>query len=137
MAFTGLDWVRNRQRALARAVLALFCLVWVQAALVPCAMAVVPDGMGMGEEHCVYCPEGQMPQSPDDSGVAPACLYPDGAQADQRTSAATPAFVAPLLVAGVFTLPAMADESPDSRRVSAHDPVPRLSCAVAYCRFLK
>ena len=136
MAFTGLDWVRNRQRALARAVLALFCLVWMQAALLPCAMAVVPDGMSsMGEEHCVYCPEGQGSHGSDEAGTAPACLYPDGAKADQRPLVA--AFAAPLLAASVFTLPVVAPESPESRRVAAPEVIPHPDYSVAYCRFLK
>ena len=35
----ALDWVRRRQRALAKGVLVLFCLAWLQAAVTPCAMA--------------------------------------------------------------------------------------------------
>ncbi len=35
----GLNWVRQRQRVLTRAVLALFVLAWLQAAALPCVMA--------------------------------------------------------------------------------------------------
>jgi hypothetical protein len=136
LSIVGLDWVRSRQRALARAVLALFCLVWVQAALLPCAMAIVPDGLGsMGAEHCVYCPEGQAPELATDTGVTPACLYPDDAQADQRPFVA--GFATPLLAASLFTLPPVAPDPPESRRVAAPDDRPRPDYAVAYCRFLK
>jgi hypothetical protein len=37
-----LGWCRRRQRRVTRWVLALFCLAWVQLALVPCASALVP-----------------------------------------------------------------------------------------------
>jgi hypothetical protein len=139
LGFPGLHWIRCRQRALAKGVLALFCLVWLQAALVPCAMAYAPQGgMAMGaEEHCVYCPESA---KSGDAGVeqAPAdCLYPDGAaQVDTRV-----AFVAALavpLAAATFLLPPVAD-GPVTVPERADDPaaIPRPPLAVSYCRYLK
>ena len=132
----ALDWIRRRQRSLARGVLALFCLVWLQAALVPCAMALVPGG-GMADapmEHCSYCPPAA--DTGGDAGGSVGCTYPDAPQVDSRTAQLS----APLL----FALPAtsfvldvaslepavvpVADRAPDC----AGPPL-----AVTYCRFLK
>ena len=131
----ALDWIRRRQRSLARGVLALFCLVWLQAALVPCAMALVPGGMAEAPmEHCSYCPPET--DSGGDAGGPPGCTYPDAPQVDSRTAA----LAAPLLlalpvtsfvldVASVEPPVAPADDRPPDR---AGPPL-----AVSYCRFLK
>jgi len=136
LGFPGIDWIRRRQRTLTQGVLALFCAVWLQAALVPCAMAFMPDGaMAGGEEHCVYCPpeRGQSADPAADTGVD--CLYPDGPQVDTRPLLAFPA--APL-VAAVFVLAPMsrAPAGPVPRTV-ATVVLPRPALAVSYCRFLK
>ena len=130
-----LHWIRRRQRVLARAVLALFCVVWLQAALAPCAMAFAPDGMaGGGEEHCGYCPpELRDPSPPIDQG---GCVFPDDPQVDTRVAAGTaPLALALPVVAFVLDLPAgppmavpAVDRPPDPSGV----PIP-----VSYCRFLK
>ena len=131
----ALDWIRRRQRSLARGVLALFCLVWLQAALVPCAMALMPGGMADAPmEHCSYCPSAA--DAGGDVGGPGACTYPDAPQVDSRsTTLSTPLLFA--LPATSFVLDAallepaavpVADRAPDW----AGPPL-----AVSYCRFLK
>lgn len=129
----GLTWLRSRQRALTQGVLALFCLVWLQAALLPCAMATVPGGMSAAaEEHCPYCPPGPEPASDDAGGT---CSYPDAPQVDTRgtlvAAALPPAAPLPVLLApmdaAIEVLP------PDDPAAVA----PRRPLAVSYCRFLE
>ena len=138
MGLPGLHWIRCRQRALAKGVMALFCLVWLQAALLPCAMAYAPqDGMAMGaEEHCVYCPESAQG---GDAGIdqAPShCLYPNGAQVDTR--AAFVASIAVPLAVVTFLLPPVADGPVfDPDRAGDAAAIPRPPLAVSYCRYLK
>jgi hypothetical protein len=40
---SGVQWIRRRQHRLARAVLGLFFAAWLQAAVMPCVMASVPE----------------------------------------------------------------------------------------------
>ena len=131
----GLAWLRSRQRTLTQGVLALFCLVWLQAALLPCAMATVPGTMaGAAEEHCPYCPPGSAPDAAlDEAGGA--CSYPDAPQVDTRgtlaTAAVPPVAPLPMLLA---PLPAAIDVArPDDPGAA----LPRRSFAVSYCRFLE
>jgi hypothetical protein len=135
LAPNGLTWFRSRQRALTRGVLALFCLVWLQVALLPCAMAAVPDGMSdMPDGHCPYCPPAPSPGAADDAAPT-ACSYPDDPQVDTRgtLAAAAAPTVSPLPVL-LAPLHALVDAPvPD-------DPGawPPGSClAVSYCRFLE
>lgn len=134
MGYKGLTWFRRRQRTLTQGVLALFCLVWLQMALLPCAMAALPDGMSsVAEEHCPYCPPAHASDAPGDAGPA-VCAYPDDAQVDTRgTLAATAPMVAPLPL-GLVPLAELARQPiPDA----AAAPQPRTSFAVTYCRFLE
>jgi hypothetical protein len=130
----ALDRIRRRQRALTRAVLALFCLVWLQAALVPCAMALAPDGIaGAQDEHCAYCPPA------DGSGGGPAadagCTYPDDPQVDSRPALAAPLLMAMPAVSYVLDVSAMAPAPlVDEHRLPDRAGPP---LAVTYCRFLK
>jgi hypothetical protein len=133
LRLVALDWIRRRQRALARGVLALFCLVWLQAALVPCAMALVPGAASEAPvEHCSYCPP---PPQTDDAGTVGDCAYPDAPQVDTRNAPAAPLLVAlpvasfVLLVASPVTSPVPVDDRPPDR---TGPPLP-----VSYCRFLK
>jgi hypothetical protein len=130
----GLDWIRRRQRALARGVLALFCVVWLQAALAPCAMALAPDGMSAGsEEHCAYCPPAE-PAS-DSSASQAVCTYPDHPQVDTRGTALAPmALALPTVSYVVAPVVAITLVPPDSYRPPAPPGTP---LAVSYCRFLK
>lgn len=139
MGLPGLHWIRRRQRTLAQGVLALFCLVWLQAALIPCAMALAPQGgMAAGaEEHCVYCPQAGQPADAAVEQAPSGCLYPDGsAQVDTRV-----AFVAALsvpLAASAFVLPPVADgHALVPTRTGDAAAIPRPPLAVSYCRYLK
>jgi len=133
---SGLPLIRRQQRALAKWVLALFCLVWVQAALLPCAMAIVPDGMaGAPEEHCAYCPPTVPADTHGESGVVPACAYPDQPQADARAGVAAPLALALPVVAYVLDVDAgdVAPRPDDARLPGRTGP----ALTVSYCRFLK
>jgi hypothetical protein len=135
LSLSGLHLIRRQQRALARWVLACFCLVWIQAALLPCAMAVVPGGMsGAAEEHCSYCP----PESTAVQflhGTAPDCTYPDEPQADSRPGAASALVVALPVVSYALETPAGTGLlRPDRARPPDRTGPP---LAVTYCRFLK
>jgi hypothetical protein len=151
VTFAGLAWFRRRQRALARSVLALFCLTWLQLAALPCVMASstpdVPEAVGTlvpavqtvpamdaaTGHDCIYCPPpaAEQPQCDDHVG----CAYPHDPQMDSRTSLALgmalPA-VAPVLVLELLerTDAAIALNAPPLT-------VPRAPLAVSYCRFLK
>lgn len=128
----ALDWIRRRQRALARGVLALFCLVWLQAALVPCAMALVPGAASEAPvEHCSYCP----PPETDDTGALGGCTYPDAPQVDTRNAPAAPLLVAMPVASFVLQLasPAVSPVPVDDRPPARTGP----SLPVSYCRFLK
>ena len=133
MRFVGLHWIRSRQRALARGALALFCLVWLQAALLPCAMAVVPGGMGEAqEEYCAYCPPAG---SHHDDGVGVDCAYPDGPQVDSRGPVLAPLIVAlPTVACLLETRAPDTALFPDDARPPGRVGPP---LAISYCRFLK
>lgn len=139
MDLPGIDWIRRRQRTLAQGVLALFCVVWLQAALIPCAMALNPQG-GMiagAEEHCVYCPQAGQPAAATAEQAPSGCLYPDGgAQVDTRV-AFVAALAVPLAVVS-FVLPSV-DDGPAIVPTRAGDAaaIPRPPLAVSYCRYLK
>ncbi len=133
---SGLHLIRRQQRALSKWVLALFCLVWIQAALLPCAMAVVPDGMaGAAEEHCAYCPPKGPAGDHAGTGAVPVCAYPDQPQADARAGAVTPLALALPVVAYVLDAdagrtPSLPDDAQPPGRTGP-------TLAVSYCRFLK
>jgi len=151
----GLHWFRRKQRALARAVLALFCLTWLQVAVLPCVMALdtargealqaatvgdglqgaaMPAGMVMAAgEHCVYCP----PQNPlADGATHAACAFPHDPQVDSRVGLAAALMAPP--PSQVLVLPA----DPVARgtaRVATIAPAPmsHTPISVSFCRFLK
>jgi len=150
--YFGLAWFRQRQRSLARAVLALFCAAWLQAAVVPCVMAhgdAVPPSdempqqgghdhaaMGMGQGHgdashpCVYCPpDGSSDDSCDGHG---GCAYPHDPQVDARAGAIFAAVPVP-----VFAPLPRVTRFTQLVESSAVDAVPRISLSVSYCRFIE
>lgn len=158
---SGISWIRNKQRALARAALALFALAWLQAAVVPCTMAYAVDGaaptpqqLHAGEQdghheghdghaghdspqaqtaHCAYCPPAQ-----DGSGIdcdhEAECAFPHDPQIDARTLIA---FYGPppcqvLDVGSRVDAPVL--------RISAGEApadVARRPLAIRYCRFIE
>lgn len=150
----GLHWIRRRQRSLAKGVLALFCLAWLQAAAVPCVMAqghgamsspsaggLTGEAMHHGQpartdgdpaDHCHYCPP------PGDSGSAhdsPAtCAYPHGPQVDARH--AVGAFV-PVLATFTWQANVAAVGLSDPPELQSHRPRSRVPITVSLCRFIE
>jgi hypothetical protein len=155
----GLAWLRRRQRTLARAVLALFCAAWLQAAIVPCVMAhgeaapqadeasvhqgqdmlgghdhaAMPAGQGDGgtSHPCLYCPPGESDgESCDGHG---GCAYPHDPTVDARGAGVI--FAA---VPASFFAPLPGVQRVELRAESAADAViPRIPISVCYCRFLE
>lgn len=124
--------VRRRQRSLARVVLALFCLAWLQAAAVPCAMATAAATMSDGGQHCPYCPQGDSSAPAADHGGA--CAYPHAAQADARAAATL------FMAVPVSSFTPMMDVAAHDLRVPAAvvlDPVPRIPILLRFCRYLE
>jgi hypothetical protein len=129
----ALHWVRRRQRALARAVLALFCLAWLQAAALPCAMAhTAAPAAAMPGEHCPYCPPADTPSVPCDDGAN--CAYPHQPQVDARAAAALFVAIPALQVLPAVDALARDSRAPESTRAG---PVPRVPLSVSYCRFIE
>jgi len=133
----GLQWVRARQRVLTKAVLALFCLAWLQASAMPCAMA--DEGLGVAGQTaatlhhaCQYCPPAA--SAPAGIGQHGACLYPHGPQVDARAAAGL-FFVLPV-TAPIATLDAQPIEQ--AAVVDRIDPgVPPTPLSVRFCRYLE
>jgi hypothetical protein len=135
----GLQWVRRRQRDLTQVVLALFCLAWLQAAAVPCAMAGEEPPVasqasvdaGAAGHDCQYCPPPQGAPAGDDQPGA--CAYTHQPQVDARAAAGW-MIAAPVVAA--FTSfevrPILAVVLPPA---VAHPP--RLPFSVSYCRFIE
>jgi hypothetical protein len=123
--------VRRRQRALTRAVLALFCLAWLQAAALPCVMAHAASDAPASHD-CPYCPE-SCTTAPSGDGEA-GCAYPHQPQVDARAAASL-----------FLALPTMqvwqpVDAVEVARVVPASllsEPVPRIPLSVSYCRYLE
>jgi hypothetical protein len=129
----ALHWVRRRQRALARGVLAVFCLAWLQAAVVPCAMASAGSAtMPDGGEHCVYCPPSASTPSAADHGGT--CAYPHEPQVDARASAAL--FMAIPVASFAVVLDAVPRDI-QTRLSTLQEPVPRVPIQLSFCRYLE
>ncbi|HEX7375294.1 MAG TPA: hypothetical protein VF277_09970 [Steroidobacteraceae bacterium] len=126
---SALQWVRAKQRDLAKVVLALFCLAWLQAAAMPCAMAAsLPSDPA---HHCQYCPPPAT--GTPDPGHSEACAYPHAPQVDSRVTSAL-FFVVP-----VTTVIAKLDAQPVETMptLAAVDPgIASTAFAVSYCRLL-
>ncbi len=131
----GLHWIRRRQRDLARAVLLLFVAAWLQAAVVPCVVAAVPDGE---QAHCPYCPpdgDVQGGHAHDDGGcdTSATCAYPHDPQVDARTVLASlPALPVAYLSPSCVPLLIVRDAGRDAPEV-----IPRVRLPVSYCRLIE
>jgi hypothetical protein len=125
--------VRRRQRSLVRVVLALFCLAWLQAAVVPCAMATAASmAMPAGAQHCPYCPHGNAPSaSTDHAGM---CAYPHQAQVDARAAAMLFVAIPVSLFAPMTDVAAHGLHLPSA---VTPDPVPRIPIPLRFCRYLE
>lgn len=150
----SLHWFRRRQRAVARFVLAAFCLTWLQLAAIPCVMATggdasapavsdagtpsmagMPAGMVMAPgEHCMYCPPEQAPgavdQAPD------LCSFPHDPQVDSRVAFAS-ALLAPPPVAVLLVPREVEHALTVTGPAMAAAPQSGTTLAVSFCRFLK
>lgn len=155
---SGIKWIRSRQRALARAALALFALAWLQAAIVPCSMAFATDhsmstalqlhdrahdGHGLGHEghasgeppvpHCPYCPPTQDGPVADCDHEAD-CAFPHDPRIDARTL--TTLFGPPpcqfLDLGSRLDAGVLGIAASDVPR-----DVPRRPLAIRYCRFIE
>jgi hypothetical protein len=114
-------------------VLALFCLAWLQAAVVPCAMAGADSApMPGGGEHCVYCPPSASTQAVTNHGGT--CAYPHQPQVDAREAAAH--FVA-IPVAPFADVLDLAPRDVHDRPSALPDPVPRIPIQLSFCRYLE
>ncbi len=145
MTFDGLNWFRSRQRKLARGVLALFCLAWLQLAALPCVMAsqAAAGDAGMlqattamdmaGGDHCQYCPPADQP--PHVTGEHADCAYAHDPQVDSRAGFAIGVALPALAPVLVLAVPELADHL--SARASPPLAVPRTPLAISYCRYLK
>jgi hypothetical protein len=159
---TGLSWIRRRQRALARSVLALFCLAWLQMAALPCVMAHPAEGSGPGAAvslagdsdamdhgaHGMHAHHGigdaghqtsrHCIYCPADSGQMAGsgdeqCSFPHDPQVDARAAGAV--LVPPLAVAyTVVSIPIAAIRFPPQRAASAARPTP---LTISFCRFIE
>jgi hypothetical protein len=159
---TGLAWIRRRQRALARSMLALFCLAWLQMAALPCVMAHPFEGSGPdaavaltgnaaamdhgahgmhahqatgdpGQETSRHCI-----YCPADSGHMAGsgdeqCSFPHDPQVDARAAGAV--LVPPLVVA--YTLVAMPIASIRFPPQHAAATAPQTPLTVSFCRFIE
>jgi hypothetical protein len=129
----GLGWVRQRQRVLTKAVLALFALAWLQAAALPCVMAHTgAEAPAPAVHDCIYCPPQSAPAG--DCADDGACAYPHEPAVDARVAATL--FVA-LPTLGVVLPEASAGHALEPLESSAAGPIPRIPFAVSYCRYLE
>jgi hypothetical protein len=115
--------------------LALFCLAWLQAAAMPCAMATGVGTSAAPEHHCPYCPPPSQTPPCHDDGAPIGCTYPDSPQVDLRGSLAAaallpPVFSSPLELLPIALAPVLAEriEPP---------PASGTPLSVSYCRYLK
>jgi hypothetical protein len=152
MHVLSLHWFRRRQRAVARFVLAAFCLTWLQVAAMPCVMATgavassqtvadagmppmgnMPAGMVMTPgEHCMYCPPEQAPadHSPD------LCAFPHDPQVDSRAAFASALLAPPPVV--VLLVPREVEQAVTvTGPAVVAAPQSGTTLAVSFCRFLK
>jgi predicted metal-binding membrane protein len=123
--------VRRRQRTLTRAVLALFCLAWLQAAALPCVMAHEASDAPASHD-CPYCPASDVP-APSGDGEA-GCAYPHQPQVDARADASL------FLALPVMQVWQPVDVVEGARVVPAFvlsAPGPRIPLSVSYCRYLE
>lgn len=137
---SGLQWIRRRQRRLARAVLPLVALAWLQIAAIPCVAAHqgedhVAHGAAGASSHdpCLYCPPDHAGHGTSDE-EGDRCAFPHDPQVDAR--AASLALAPPLAYVSfaVLTEPVQTGTCP---LVERPEPVPRCSLTVSYCRFIE
>ena len=158
-----LRWVRRRQRGLTKSVLAVFCLAWLQTALLPCTAAHALSGpaheQSAGEpaavidhdagghhgspQHAAHHPRSETasascvycpPVVTGDCDSDERCAYPHDLQIDMRAAAEMA-----LLLPGSAPVVVAADVPVAAVGRGADLPavVPRLSLTIRYCRFIE
>jgi hypothetical protein len=142
----GLHAIRRRQTALLRTVLALFALVWLQVAMVPCVMAadgltarfgggstMMSDGPAatQADHGCPYCPPSETHSGAADTA---GCSYQQQPQLDARGG--SPLFIA-LPVTAVLVFAAMPLVLQRCQSSTGDPPPPRDPLAIVYCRLIE
>lgn len=157
---SGLQWIRRRQRTLARAVLPLVALAWLQVAAIPCVAAHESAGRVAGLAHasadvqaqdpaahhgghpapaaaghgpCLYCPPDHAEHGCGDE-TGGRCAFPHDPQVDARIAALV---VAPPVAMTSFALPPEPGRSAASVPADRPEPVPRCALTISYCRFIE
>lgn len=163
---SGLQWFRRRQQTLARAVLPLVALAWLQVAAIPCVAAHQSAGLvaamphetadaQAGHDHAAHgaAADHGAHDGPAASSHGP-CLYcpPDHAghgAADQaggrcafphdpQVDARVAALaIAPPVALTSFVVPAAPALDADRLSADRPEPVPRCPLTVSYCRFIE
>jgi len=161
---SGLQWIRRRQRTLARAVLPLVALAWLQVAAIPCVAAHQSAGLvasmphESGDSHAGHGHAAHDPAAHDHTHDGPAtsshgpCLYcppqhaGHGGAGEAGGRCAFPhdpqvdARVAALAIAPPIALTSFAPPPEPAQTVvrpfaDRPEPVPRRPLSVSYCRF--
>jgi hypothetical protein len=163
---SGLQWIRRRQRTLARAVLPLVALAWLQVAAIPCVAAHQSAGLVAAlphqsldthadHDHAAHAPAAH--HGAHDGATTPdhgPCLYcpphhagheggdESGGRCAFPHDPQVDARVAALAIAPPVTLTSFAVVPEPVRttgRPSADrpEPVPRCPFTVSYCRFIE
>lgn len=161
----GLQWIRRRQRGLARAVLPLVALAWLQVAAIPCVAAHESAGLVAASQHDSAAAHAAHDHAahPDTGdgghGAAAAsshgpCLYcpPDHAghgtsseeggrcafPHDPQVDARTASLaLAPPLAFVSFNFLSEPAQTGTCVATDRPEPVPRCSLTVSYCRFIE
>jgi len=161
---SGLQWIRRRQRTLARAVLPLVALAWLQVAAIPCVAAHQSAGLvatpphqsvdtHAGHDHAAHAPAAHhgAQDGPTTPGRAP-CLYcpphhagHEGADEaggrcafphDPQVDARVAALaIAPPVALTSFAIVPEPVRTTDRLAADRPEPVPRCPFTVSYCRF--
>lgn len=161
---SGLQWIRRRQRKLARAVLPLVALAWLQVAAVPCVAAHQTAGLvaaaqneaagpHASHDHAAHHDGHDMDQAADARSHGPClycppdhgghgtssaeggrCAFPHDPQVDARVASLE---IAPPLAFVSFAF--LSEPAQTGTRVASDrpEPVPRRSFVVSYCRFIE
>lgn len=162
---SGLQWIRRRQRKLARAVLPLVALAWLQVAAIPCVAAHQTAGLvaasqqeagaaHASHDHAAHQGPGHGGHEATDASSHGPCLYcpPDhaghGTSGEEGGRCAFPhdpqvdARVASLAIAPPLALASFAllfepVQTGTCLQADRPEPVPRCSLTVSYCRFIE
>ena len=163
---SGLRWIRRRQRTVARAVLPLVALAWLQVAAIPCVAAHQSAGLvaavtqESGDAHAGHDHAAHDPAVHDGAqdGAATSshgsCIYcpphhaghegvgEAGGRCAFPHDPQVDARIAGLAIAPPVALSAFArppEPAQAARRLSADrpEPVPRCPLTVSYCRFIE